>query len=221
MSAHNVTVDLFHAESITADPGASGVITVDESPTICHLTSATTETRTLARPTRQGAEVFIHMQTDGGDVTLTVTGGYNETGNTTFVFSDPGQWILLKACQSSAGTFFWQKISDYGTGNLTAAAAASGLTAVVGVAAGYKLARGETALDGGNPTTVATGLTTIVGLALTLKGTAAPGVGTSVLTANISTTNIDVYAWKVTGTGDCTLIASTGTETFYWVAVGT
>lgn len=94
-------------------------------------------------------------------------------------------------------------------------------TAPAAVAAGYKIARGETALDGSNPTSVAHGLTTCVAFVATLKGTAAPGVGTSVLTANINGANVDVYAWKVTGAGDTTLIASTGTESFYWVAVGT
>lgn len=98
---------------------------------------------------------------------------------------------------------------------------ASVATPVAGVAAGYKVARGETALDGSNPTSVAHGLTTCVSFVAVLKGTAAPGVGTSILTANINGANVDVYAWKVTGAGDTTLIASTGTESFYWVAVGT
>ena len=95
------------------------------------------------------------------------------------------------------------------------------LAPVAGVAAGYKLARAETALDGSNPTSVASGLATIVSCTLTLKGTAAPGIGTSVLTGNINGTNFDVYAWKVTSAIDDTLIASTGTESFYTVCVGT
>ena len=90
-----------------------------------------------------------------------------------------------------------------------------------GVAAGYKIARGETALDGSNPTPVTTGLTTCIAFVAVLKGSVAPGVGTSVLTAVISGGDANVYAWKVTATGDCTLIASTGTESFYWVAIGT
>lgn len=92
---------------------------------------------------------------------------------------------------------------------------------VVGVAAGYKIARGEAALDGSNPTPVATGLTTVVAFVATLKGSAAPGIGTSVLTAVISGATGNVYAWKVTDATDPTLIASTGTESFYWIAVGT
>lgn len=91
---------------------------------------------------------------------------------------------------------------------------------ISGVASGYKIARGETALDGSNPTPVVTGLTTVVGFTATLKGTAAPGDNTSVLTADISSGTVNVYAWKNTGGTDPTLVASTGTESFYWIAVG-
>lgn len=101
---------------------------------------------------------------------------------------------------------------------------ASGITTAKlpsGVAAGYVLARGTIALDGSNPTPITTGLTTVTGFAATLQGSSAPGLGTSVLTHTISSGTVSVYAWKVTGSGDCTLIASTGTETISWVAVGT
>jgi hypothetical protein len=96
-------------------------------------------------------------------------------------------------------------------------------TAPAGVAAGYKVARGETALDGSNPTPVATGLATVIGFTATLKGTGAPGVGTSTLTADIAGAagNVNVYAWKPTSNSDPTLVASTGTESFYWTATGT
>ncbi len=103
----------------------------------------------------------------------------------------------------------------------TAALAAAVATPAAGVAAGYMIARGETALDGSNPTPVATGLTSVVGFSATLKGSAAPGVGTSVLTAVISGATVNVYAWKPTSNSDPTLIASTGTESFYWTATGT
>ncbi len=93
--------------------------------------------------------------------------------------------------------------------------------AVVGVAAGYKLARGASALTGTNPKTVATGLTTIVAGIACLNVTAAPGVSTMLLTTDISTTNLNVYGWMPTNSSTTTLIASTGTDNFYWIAVGT
>jgi len=92
-----------------------------------------------------------------------------------------------------------------------------------GVAAGYKIARSATplALDGSNPTSAAHGLTTCVAAFASLAGSAAPGVSTSVITTVINGANLDFYAWKITGVGDATLIASTGTETFNWFALGT
>lgn len=96
--------------------------------------------------------------------------------------------------------------------------------AVAGVAAGYKVARGgAAALDGSNPTPIATGLTTIVAAVVQLRGTAAPGDNTSVLTTDFTGSDgtLNVYAWKNTGGTDPTLAASTGTETFDWIAWGT
>lgn len=92
---------------------------------------------------------------------------------------------------------------------------------VQGVAGGYKLARGSTALDGSNATDVVTGLTTVVAFVASLQGSSAPGDNTSVLTHTISGGTVSVYAWKNTGGNDPTLVASTGTETFDWIAVGT
>lgn len=94
-------------------------------------------------------------------------------------------------------------------------------TAPAAVAAGYKIARGVTALDGSNPTAITTGLTTVTGFGCCLEGSAAPGVGTSVITHTISGGTVSLYAWKVTSNADPTLIASTGTENVAWVAVGT
>ncbi|MGE5500701.1 MAG: hypothetical protein ACM3W4_02110 [Ignavibacteriales bacterium] len=112
-----------------------------------------------------------------------------------------------------------------GTTNFDTVAAATAVTVggapVPTAASALKMAGGEIALDGSNPTPITTGLTTITGASVALKGTAAPGVGTSVLTYGVSGGTLNVYAWKVTATGDATLIASTGTETIGWSAVGT
>lgn len=85
---------------------------------------------------------------------------------------------------------------------------------------GHRVHCGVGTLDGGNPTPITHGLGTCVSFVAMLIGTAAPGLGTCHLTANISGTVANVYAWKPTGAGDTTLIASTGIETFYWIAVG-
>ena len=95
---------------------------------------------------------------------------------------------------------------------------------VGGVAAGYAIARGLDALDGSNPTPITTGLSTVVSSVVTLSGSSAPALSTSVLSSantNYATGALAVYAWKPTGAGDTTLVASTGTESFNWIAVGT
>lgn len=89
-------------------------------------------------------------------------------------------------------------------------------SAVTGVAGSYKVARGSTAFDGANPTTVATGLTTVVSCTATLIRSTALTTGTAFAThATPSGANVDFYAWVLAGT------ASSGTENFDWVCVGT
>lgn len=95
---------------------------------------------------------------------------------------------------------------------------------VLGLTGGYMVARGgAAALDGSNPTPITTGLSTIVAACVQLRGTAAPGDNTSVLTTDFSGSDgtLNVYAWKNTSGSDPTLVASTGTETFDWFAIGT
>lgn len=98
------------------------------------------------------------------------------------------------------------------------AAGRASLQGVAGV--GGKIAFGATALDGTNPTDVVTGLGTITAFVAMLQGSSAPGDNTSVLTVTISGGTASVYAWKNTGGTDPTLVASTGTETFQWIAAG-
>lgn len=133
MSARNSAAKQFKGAKVMPDPGNAGVIVVDQSPVICNLASTAAQTRTLALPTREGAEVTLHMQTDGGDITLTVASAYNETGDTTFVFSEVGQFVAFKSHMTSAGVYFWRSTSHHGIGNMspTEAAALNGLTATV------------------------------------------------------------------------------------------
>lgn len=93
--------------------------------------------------------------------------------------------------------------------------------AVSSTATGVKIAGGEVALDGSNPTTVATGLTTITGAVITLKKATAPGVTVSSFSYDASGGTLSIYAWKPTSAADPTLIASTATDTVAWQATGT
>jgi hypothetical protein len=82
--------------------------------------------------------------------------------------------------------------------------------------AGKRIARGTTALDGSNPTPVATGLTTVEGFVATLIRNTAVSSGTAFVTHGTpSGGSVDVYGWVLAGS------ASTGTESFDWIAWGT
>lgn len=134
MSAHRMTSDLHQAYYKLADPGNAGTISVDRNGCVVDLVSAGAETRTLGRPTHVGDDVCLHFSNDGGDIVVTVTGGFNEDGDTTFTFSDEGQYVCFRAFVTKAGVYFWRKISDYGLGNIAPGDAAvldelSGLTA--------------------------------------------------------------------------------------------
>lgn len=108
---------------------------------------------------------------------------------------------------------------DVGITNAGVTDIASGVTTrklTSGVAAGYKIARGITALDGSNATPIDTGLTTVLGFSATLNRSTALTSGTAFVTyGTITGGSVDVYAWVLAGT------ASTGTENVAWVAVGT
>lgn len=93
-------------------------------------------------------------------------------------------------------------------------------TAPAGVAAGYKIARGETALGGSNPTGVATGLTTVVACTVALKNTSAP-TPTLAVTYSTSTATLNIYGWKAGAGNSIVLVASNGTETVGWNCTGT
>jgi len=82
----------------------------------------------------------------------------------------------------------------------------------------------EVAFDASNPTPIQTDLRTIHAVMVTQKRTTAPGLNTSIVTYDTPAASpglINFYAWKPTSATDPTLIASTGTETFGFVAFGT
>jgi hypothetical protein len=80
-----------------------------------------------------------------------------------------------------------------------------------------KIARGEIALDGANPTPVATGLTTIITAVAVLKKTTVVSAGTAFVTVDFTGAdgNLNLYGWILAGS------ASAGTETVEWIAFGT
>jgi hypothetical protein len=103
---------------------------------------------------------------------------------------------------------------------------AAGLNAdVVGVAAGYRVARGVAAVTG--TATVVTGLTTVVAVVASaqddLDGDALAGVSATVgnQSGAPAAGSVILKCWKATADGDATLIAATAAKSVGWIAVGT
>jgi hypothetical protein len=112
MSAHRLLRDMFlnGSPADLTDPGASGTIYVDRQFGRVALVSAAAETRTLPVPERAGISLLLYMKTDGGDITLTVTSGYNEAGSTSIVFSATGQYVLFMSVQEGS-TYRWRVVN--------------------------------------------------------------------------------------------------------------
>lgn len=129
---HRFAHKMHQAELKMLDPGNAGTITIERTPAYIPLVSAGAETRTLARPTREGVTCNLHMKTHGGDITLTVTGGFNVTGDTTFTFSAVGQFATFLSCYDGTN-FYWRLVSHYALANAspTEAAVLDGITATV------------------------------------------------------------------------------------------
>lgn len=90
-----------------------------------------------------------------------------------------------------------------------------------GAGSQYRIVGGTGTLDGTNPTPVTSGLTTVVASVANFTGSTAPALDPTVLTTANTDGTVNVYAWKVTGAGDTTLIASTNNaRTFSWIAIG-
>lgn len=131
MGAHKTTFDLHSSALVHKDPGNAGTITPDRGLGIVNLVSAAAETRTLARPTREGTIYTLAMHTDGGNVTVTVTGGYNEAGTTSYVFTDAGQFATFVAI-NVGGTLAWRKVGDSLSGAGTTPVQSAAMTAALG-----------------------------------------------------------------------------------------
>lgn len=119
MSAHRVLRDLFRAfesvgPGIGRDPGNAGTMTPTHWGQQFLITTAGAETRTLARPANAGILTSVVLDTDGGDMTLTVTGGFNAAGDTTIVFGDAGDMVTFMSVKTGT-TFQWSIVSQEGT----------------------------------------------------------------------------------------------------------
>ena len=119
MSAHRTLNDAYRAFEPTGpgrleDPGSAGTITVAMDRQICPVVTAAAEARTLAQPNRPGILAGVELDTDGGDLTLTVTGGYNRDADTSITFADAGDYIVVWSIKVGT-SYYWRVIAQEGT----------------------------------------------------------------------------------------------------------
>jgi len=116
MSGHATLRDLHVAAFDTVDPGNGGVLFVDRWGEVFPLRSgASDETRTLVQPDNIGQVATVKLlEHGGGDVVLTVTGGYNQAGSTTITFDAAGDWVIFYSIETSSG-FYWRIMGQEGT----------------------------------------------------------------------------------------------------------
>jgi len=81
---------------------------------IFHVTTATDETATLDQPLKAGLFCGVVLEVDGGDLTLTVTGGYNADSATSITFADAGDFVAFISIDVG-GSFYWRVLCQEGT----------------------------------------------------------------------------------------------------------
>ena len=100
---------------VIADPADAGAISVTGSGSCSLVSVGADETRTLTIPTILGQQISMQMQTDGGDIVLTVASAINETGNNTITFDNTGETLGLVAV-NIGGTLAWRVMWNDGAG---------------------------------------------------------------------------------------------------------
>ena len=119
MSAHRVLRDLYEAfkdigPGTTFDSTNAATLTVKFYGHTFRVETEAVETRTLAQPDRAGLLCSVVLQTDGGDLTLTVTGGYNADADTSIVFDDAGDFVTFVSIKSGS-SYYWRVLAHEGT----------------------------------------------------------------------------------------------------------
>lgn len=119
MSSQRVLRDLFRAfesagPGVGNDPGNNGTLQVMHWGQIFPIITTAAESMTLARPDKPGLLAAVCLDTDGGDLTLTVTGGYNSAGDTSITFGDAGDLVVFYSVKTGT-TYQWIVIASEGT----------------------------------------------------------------------------------------------------------
>jgi len=111
--AHRSLNDMFRAFEPTGpgrvpDPGSGGTIEFKLWGQVCSVNTTGGGTRTLAQPIRPGIVGTVELDVDGGDLTLTVTGGFNQPGHTTITMADAGDFVTFVSVKIGT-SYVWRE----------------------------------------------------------------------------------------------------------------
>lgn len=112
-SPHRILQDLFRAPYQMVAPTSGTSIGVNRQLSIIPIeTGAGAFTLTLQQPTKAGLISTLVLDIDGGgDATVTLTGGYDQTGSTQIVFGDAGDFVTLVSVKKGAATYVWRLLA--------------------------------------------------------------------------------------------------------------
>lgn len=112
MSSLNLKRNIRDTNWVIPDPGDAGEIPSNE-PGICNLISEGAETRTLPDPVSEYQPLLLAMETDGGDIVITVANAYDNAGSTTITFDDAGDYVALQSIKVGSD-FRWRLVGSDG-----------------------------------------------------------------------------------------------------------
>lgn len=116
MSGHNTAYHMYQSPLAQMPvKSTTGTIVIDRTP--CYVpvdTTAGAAALTLARPTKTGLIATICLEVDNGDLTLTVTGGYNVAGDTSIIFADARDCVTFIS-NGIGATCYWSVLKNIGT----------------------------------------------------------------------------------------------------------
>lgn len=113
-TAENCLHRMYEAPYRMLDPGDTLTIYPREQFSVCPVVTAAAETRTLEQPSKAGIIHTIVLDTDGGDLTLTVTGGYNADAATSITLADAGDFVTFISVKVGA-SYYWRVLASEGT----------------------------------------------------------------------------------------------------------
>lgn len=168
----------------------------DRQFAVVRLISAGAETRTVSAPRKSGIIFTLDHVTDGGDITVTVTGGYDEAGSMTLTFSAIGQFATLISVEQTSGTFVWRILAYDGVAGPTVSLASLALTGSLSVGTTSTLTGAVTGASSIKSTnaTAGVGYGTGAGGAVTQITSASTGVTLNKVTGQITTVALTTAA---------------------------